>query len=338
MTKFSDIKDGAAVSVATTYGAIYTCHCGWIDLGHANPKSRSPFVGAENLWAQINGETGERSANGLWHRVRLNMTMSTPSMPLVGRVTTGIYGDFAVRLGLDTAKKESVALSIFLRVSHRFELLQGTYFLDSSFSGEDLVSNLLGFYRAVRGLDYVTLCKPVSKSAAEAVWTTYGAPGDNSNRTTNPDLYPCKECAGAPSKKTRVSLPAPFTAIPVVALGTDYREWHPSDPALMLTPPTPTPAPTPAPTPPPAAAPAPPPKPDSVPVVKGTTLSGIAADKYQDWRYWPLLWDANRPVVGSNPNLLKIGISISVPPLAGFTAQQKTDAIRRAPSWKLYPY
>ena len=32
---------------------IYTCNCGWLDLGHASPASTRPYEGASQLWRQI---------------------------------------------------------------------------------------------------------------------------------------------------------------------------------------------------------------------------------------------------------------------------------------------
>jgi hypothetical protein len=342
VTEFKDIKDGSAVSAKTTYGLVYTCNCGWVDLGHANPNSKNPTQGAANLWKQVQDEK-DLSPNGRWHRVKLDMTAT--------RFKLGPKEEFAVKVGLSLEEKKQAALSIFMRVSRQFETLQSWYPLsDSGFSGEDLVSNLLGFYSAVEGIDYVADCKAVSKAAAETVWNTYGAPGDsaNKNRATDPDLYPCAACADAPAKKTRKPLPPVFRTITEVAIGTLYKEWNDADPDLTG-PPTPAPAPPVSlPSPPPPRSPAPPapappsPKPGPAepipePVIKGTTLSGLALKHYKDWRYWPLIWDVNRAVVGSNPNRLTIGTQLSIPHFESFTPEQKTSAKARAPSWKIFP-
>jgi hypothetical protein len=62
-------------------------------------------------------------------------------------------GDFAVRTGLSRAELESVGLAILLHVSQSFERAQAWIpdrLSDSGFSAEDLVSNVIGYYRAVR--------------------------------------------------------------------------------------------------------------------------------------------------------------------------------------------
>ena len=53
-------------------------------------------------------------------------------------------------------------------------------------------------------------------------------------------------------------------------------------------------------------------KPDVV-VEAGDTLSGIAADELGDGDLWPILYEANRDVIGSNPDLIHPGQVIEVP-------------------------
>lgn len=74
----------------------------------------------------------------------------------------------------------------------------------------------------------------------------------------------------------------------------------------------------------------------SLVVARGDTLSGLASKHYGAIEYWPLLWDANRNVVGTNPNRLSLGMKLIVPPLASFTQAQRDDARRRFPTWRNY--
>lgn len=69
-------------------------------------------------------------------------------------------------------------------------------------------------------------------------------------------------------------------------------------------------------------------------VVKGSTLSDIAQSQYGDWRLWPLIYDANRPNIGSNPNRISPGLRLSVAALTRYSDEQVADARRRAPSWR----
>jgi hypothetical protein len=82
-------------------------------------------------------------------------------------------------------------LAIFFAVSKEFESLQENWFwsnvTDSGYSAEDLVSNLVGFYRTVDpGTDYIGLCEPVGKDVALGVWDKYGAVGINNNYSFAP--------------------------------------------------------------------------------------------------------------------------------------------------------
>jgi hypothetical protein len=224
MSKRQDIIDGKAASAARS-GLVYTCQCGWIDLGHARPDN------ARELWRDVVGETGSRSPNGLWYRLRFEECMAKWGI----RVCKGER--FAVRLGLNLAQQESVALAIFLRVSVSFEAMQANWLFgritDSGFSAEDLVSNLVGFYRAVRsGPDYISFCQPVSKSAAEAVWDSYGAVGAIKNYSPSPFLFPCRECTAAPSAPVCTRLPKFLKAIALAEEGKWFRVWRDGDPVL----------------------------------------------------------------------------------------------------------
>jgi hypothetical protein len=67
-------------------------------------------------------------------------------------------------------------------------------------------------------------------------------------------------------------------------------------------------------------------------VSPGDTLSRLAPKKYGSVEYWPLLWDANRGVVGPNPNAIRPGMMLLIPPLAGFTPAQLQDTKRRFPT------
>jgi hypothetical protein len=91
---------------------------------------------------------------------------------------------------------------------------------------------------------------------------------------------------------------------PNVASGFGYQA-----PAAVPKPaPAPAPRPAPAPAPRPAPAPAPAPPPARTYVVRaGDSLSRIAARFWEPWITWQSLYNANRGVIGSNPNLIRPG-------------------------------
>ncbi len=164
----------------STRRMFYTCNCGWIDVGHANPRSDQPHVGADSLWRQMCEEKipATRDAHpwipvlgdnnrfrfpngreGFLVTYRQQMQQVLFRDPAVYRkrsefVSTGKEEHtYVVSRGLNQEQKKSVALAIFQRVSLGFETLQAEppakWSTNSGYSVEDLVSNLIGFYRAV---------------------------------------------------------------------------------------------------------------------------------------------------------------------------------------------
>jgi hypothetical protein len=319
MTERTDIMDGLTVTPLTNRGLVYTCKCGWIDIGHASPRSSRPNVGAANLWRTVRDELGPRSLNGLWHRVTYSQTMGKFGL------TAGLTQDFAIRLGLSAPDKESVALAIFMEVSGDFESYQGSAFpyalqsSRSSFSAEDLVSNLIGFFSAVRpGPDYIKLCQPVSKAAAEGIWDSYGHVGRSMNkvREFRPLLFPCDDCPDGPPSRRLGVLPSFLQSIHRAQRGSNFRPWREDDREL---------AESPTPSHPRVAASG-----ESYRINAGDTVSRIAAVKYGDMFLWLLLYDANRSVIGSDPNRIFPGQVLTIPPLSSFTVGQLEEARRRS--------
>lgn len=210
---------------------IYTCRCGWLDLGHMNPESDRPHIGASNLWAQMLAE--EPPAKGMLnaHLHRSGRRRGRRNSPYKfhdgrhGFLVTfrmdhanhfrkpGYERRYIVKTGLTRAMKKRVAFAIFMDVSHGFESLQASFLpsllTNSGYSQEDLVSNALGFLIAVGETsrdEILETCKVVPRETAEAIRDRDGAVGDNKNRTfvpqfsldtTGPDgIDACGEGAG----------------------------------------------------------------------------------------------------------------------------------------------
>lgn len=154
-------------------------------------------------------------------------------LPLGTSVQANFQREYVVRHGLDEAQKRSVALAIFMDVSVGFERMQGRFPYglasgDSSFSQEDLVSNIVGFYIAIGAVtksQVLAAAHPVSKTAALQIWDRNGSVGSNKNReftpklvgdTTSDDMQSCRdECMGQPR-----STPAFLSQIRPAAKGT----------------------------------------------------------------------------------------------------------------------
>jgi nucleoid-associated protein YgaU len=69
----------------------------------------------------------------------------------------------------------------------------------------------------------------------------------------------------------------------------------------------PSPSPSPSPSPPPAAG-------ESYTVAEGDTLATIAEKVYGDSSLWRPIYEANRSAIGENPDNVRIGTTLRIPP------------------------
>lgn len=83
---------------------------------------------------------------------------------------------------------------MMMSLARKFEGLQSSFPVslttDSGFSGEDLVSDLLGFHRVVSIQNPFGMIRPVSKAEALKRWDYYGKIGSWKNETFSPLLFP----------------------------------------------------------------------------------------------------------------------------------------------------
>lgn len=154
MSSFRDIETGyKRLSGKANYGLVYTCNCGWLDLGHLSPENDNMLIGAQNLWRQLNGGGLDAKISWGYHyppyfrrynypdRVLKQMrtdgkarfpngetgfkVTSRQQMPLpLGMGNVGETQSFLVRRNLSELELKSVALSIFILVSLGFETFQ----------------------------------------------------------------------------------------------------------------------------------------------------------------------------------------------------------------------
>lgn len=193
MTSRSDIIDSTQ-AVGRKYGLVYTRKCGWIDLGHANPDGPD---GAKNLWDKILNEKDEGGGKTGFFRITYKQIMGNRHIKI------GIQKKYDIKKGISEDNKKSVALAIFLDVSDTFESMQSSWPFkwgtNSGYSAEDLVSDLVSFYRAVNpNYPYIQSFQPVSKDLALQIWDKYGAVGKNKNFSMAPFLYPVPPAQGGP--------------------------------------------------------------------------------------------------------------------------------------------
>lgn len=136
----------------------FSTNCGWIDWSHANPSLTQQLI-----------QRVQQASDAL-------RAAGTAATPTTGRfstptMTSGAAGvvlssaSLRVRLlrPLSASEVNEVALSIFRTISMAFEMQQlwTDFVASSSFAQEDLPSNLIAFYMAVRGFsrqDIITFC------------------------------------------------------------------------------------------------------------------------------------------------------------------------------------
>lgn len=190
MTKRDHIIDASEVYFADgsirKHGLIYTRRCGWVDLGHANP------AGAKGLWNDICRYT---VANACLRDPNAEIKITyIQSMKKFG-ISAKESQTYLIKKQLTRDEQKAIALAIFMNVSLAFETMQSNWyyrqFTDSGYSAEDLVSNLISFYRALHpSHDYIKECEPVSKEQALAIWDAFGPVGENKNYQFLPLVYP----------------------------------------------------------------------------------------------------------------------------------------------------
>lgn len=183
MSKRSDIIDGTAAA-RVPYGLVYTEVLGWIDLGHAQGTD------IRNLLRSI--ETGESSGKE-YYDVVYSQSMADPTRT----IKMGKFITWRIKRGRSYFERQSIALAMMMSLARKFEGLQASFPVslttDSGFSGEDLVSDLLGFYRVVSIQNPFDMLRPISKAEALKRWDYYGKIGSWKNETFSPLLFPDPE-------------------------------------------------------------------------------------------------------------------------------------------------
>jgi len=204
MSKRSEIIDGAQAPYGNR-GIVYTEVLGWVDLGHAQGTDIRELL---RLIAQ-----GESSGKEFYD-VRYSQGMTG----LRGLLRSGKVMTWRIRRGRPHWEQKSIALAMMMTMARKFEAFQGAFpnnlVTDSGFSGEDLVSDLLGFYRVVSIQNPFPQRRPVSKEEALKRWDYYGKIGNWKNETFQPLLFPDPE--KFPHSRPRKGVLPPFmrTVVP----------------------------------------------------------------------------------------------------------------------------
>lgn len=180
MSKRSDIINISSIANAK-YGLVYSEILGWIDLGHA--------AGTDIINILKQFDTGENSPDP-----RYTITYSQSMSKYGRRFGVGAHARWSIKKGRSQESKYSIIIAIMMRTALRFENLQASFpfswATDSGFSAEDLVSDLLGFYRVTRPMNYFSHLRIVSQQDALRRWDHYGAIGNYKNKLFRPLLFP----------------------------------------------------------------------------------------------------------------------------------------------------
>lgn len=208
------------------FGIIYTCNCGWLDRAHSHPWSKRPDMGVASFWNRIVHEKGPDAQLNRSPAYVVGYRQDAVKRVLGMTFHPGVGRRYVVRRGLSNIDKQRVALAIFIEVSLGFEERQDSWLArkttgtDSGFSEEDLVSNLIGFYRALFPLIEVDeLCKPVSVEASKKIWNTDGPVGVKKNKSFTPRFHKCDECKNTPAFSQQFQV---ISAAPKGILFQDY--------------------------------------------------------------------------------------------------------------------
>ena len=182
MSKRSDIADGSKFN-QLGYGLVYTEVLGWIDMGHA--------LGKDIISLKEQFIAGEQGVNP-FYEIFYHQSMEVRKFG--SRSGIGKFSRWRIKRGRSKSDISSIMLAIMMNTAAVFEELQSSpafsWYTDSGFSGEDLVSDLFGFYRCMIPGNYSYRLRPVSYEAAVRRWDYYGPIGIYKNRSFRPLLFP----------------------------------------------------------------------------------------------------------------------------------------------------
>lgn len=225
MSNRSDITDGI-FATSRKSGLIYTKKLGWIDLGHAQGND------ARALKAKLDNESFAsyfEEFDEWYFPVSYHQEMGKKGRVLGRKLSfqTGVSTQVMVKACLSPEAKARVALTIMYSTAKRFEAWQNSilfnWYTDSGFSAEDLVSDLVGFYRVFgKGPDPLWLAEPVPYKTALQIWDSYDPIGHYKNTEFSPFLFPTEPPMkyGQPLKK---ELPSWLNYIK--PLGHEYKSF-----------------------------------------------------------------------------------------------------------------
>lgn len=191
MSERSDITDGISYR-GKDDGLIYTKNLGWIDLGHARGDD---MLRLKALFFEEKDRKFFPEFNEWYFPVDYYQEMAKRIKETNFYLWGGVKAPLMVRSCLSDGIKKRLALTIMMKTAWRFEAFQDWSLIqrstDSGFSCEDLVSDLVGFYRIFGDdIDPLLFSHPTSLTYALSIWDHYGPVGRYKNRGFKPLLFP----------------------------------------------------------------------------------------------------------------------------------------------------
>jgi hypothetical protein len=200
----------------------YSCKCGWIDWTHAAPADAKAVIDA------VKAKSGRRSLRGGGFKV--SVSISQYLWIFKDTVTTDYFvSDQAAN---DPQQQLGIAIALYASGQIAFETHQGSNpWGNSSFSEEDLFSDLLGFYMAAKGwekADIRTKCGTLNIEQSSGVWNDlYGNATEimaKNREWGKPVLHP-ESTTVARCCRGDTSMPNDLNDIQRAAEGQGWRGW-----------------------------------------------------------------------------------------------------------------
>ena len=202
MSKRDDIIEPNEWVKERKTGLVYSEILGWIDIGHAQ---------GNDIKLLMNQLTKGENGSGSHYRVLYKQDM----FAFKRKLGTGKFVNWEIKKGLSINEMRSIALAMMMACANKFENYQSSRFFswytDSGYSGEDLTSDLLGFYRAILPSNYQDQLKLVSKENALRRWDYYGPIGSYQNKGFLPLLFPDPKDQCVTGQPIKGKLPAFMT-------------------------------------------------------------------------------------------------------------------------------
>lgn len=203
MSNRREIQDGSQFDRLTS-GIVYTDVLGWIDMGHARGDDIALL---KNQF--LAGESSRKEYYEVIYRQDMHISR------FGNKFGVGKFSKWEIKRGRSGDDINRIMLAMMMNTATQFERSQSlrafSWFSDSGFSGEDLVSDLFGLYRFMIPGKYSHQVNAVSYDAAIRRWDYYGPIGSYKNYGFRPMIFPDPDEPCIKYQPYKVELPSFMT-------------------------------------------------------------------------------------------------------------------------------